>query len=817
VTPDKGLKLLHIKKTVTLAELALHLQCSPRTVQRRLADWQAINSYNRNGSFYTLPGIAKFDTNGLWRYKGAFFSRFGNLLETFIQLASNSQAGLTAAEAGELLGVKTKSFLWSLREHPALKREKPQGIYVYYSSDSTRYNAQKFHRDLIQSTAKLPRDFEAVAVLVEKIKHPDLSNEALSQLMRKQKILVEPGTIHNFFVRHDLADKKNATFNLIRCLSDYLSALFNGVSVSNLFIDPPVVEFRPSILQCSNCNGGLKVKKTHFRNVNTLHVGRFKAIEVFMTCKECGKTYRSEELCALVPPGANFGYDVIVYTGKALFLRHRTEVEVMTELAQRNVQISPREVSLLGMKFILYLAIAHQQCAPDLTADMQTRGGYICHLDATCEGRDPLLMSSIDSLSEIVLGNVKLPAEDEKHIIPFLERIKITFGIPLALVHDMGKGIIKAVAKVFPNVPDFICHFHFLRDIRKDFLSTEYDIIRNRLKKHGISAKLRYQAKQLKSAMASSPESIQALEAGIHGALLQIDSLPPLPAINSYALIQWTLRGKSEGNGYGFPFDRPHLAFTKRIYRLNADIERIEKIHLGENGRDNAPYFKIHEALKPIMKDNALRKAVEAIEEKIVVFEKLRDAMRIAMQSGHRGLNDEGHNGSCHTIENRVQKFRTWLTGHRGYTQNPGAQKMIGQIDKYWQKLFTDPITVQTPSGPIQIQPQRTNNILEQFFRALKRANRRKTGNASSSRMLRTIIADTPLVRNLEKPIYTKILFNGKASLEEVFAEINIDTLREAFRKTQDSPEKIPSKLKPLIAMSDFPEKVVAMIKRVAV
>jgi hypothetical protein len=42
---------------------------------------------------------------------------------------------------------------------------------------------------------------------------------------------------------------------------------------------------------------------------------------------------------------------------------------------------------------------------------MQSRGGYICHLDATCEGRDPFLMSSIDSLSEIVLGTVKLPAE----------------------------------------------------------------------------------------------------------------------------------------------------------------------------------------------------------------------------------------------------------------------------------------------------------------------------------------------------------------------------------------------------------------------
>ncbi|MCK4303990.1 MAG: transposase, partial [Candidatus Eisenbacteria sp.] len=133
-----------------------------------------------------------------------------------------------------------------------------------------------------------------------------------------------------------------------------------------------------------------------------------------------------------------------------------------------------------------------------------------------------------------------------------------------------------------------------------------------------------------------------------------------------------------------------------------------------------------------------------------------------------------------------------------------------------WKKLFADPLTVQTPSGPILIQPQRTNNILEQFFRRLKRANRRRTGNASSSRMLRTMLAETPLVRNLENPDYMRILLGGRATLEEVFAEIEIDTLREAFREARDAPEKIPSKLKPLINMPNFPEKLVTMVRRAA-
>jgi len=207
-TQDKGLKFIGIKKVVTLVELALHLQCSPRTVQRRLADWKAINSYNRNGSYYTLADIAKFNANGLWRYRGAFFSRFGNLPATFVQVVANSQAGLTAAEAGDLLGLRPSSFLWSLRDHPALNREKHQAVYVYFSSAPARYTSQREQRRLAQRTTRLPTDYEAVFILVEKIKHPDLSNKALSQRLKKQKLSVEPETIQNLLVRHDLTVKK---------------------------------------------------------------------------------------------------------------------------------------------------------------------------------------------------------------------------------------------------------------------------------------------------------------------------------------------------------------------------------------------------------------------------------------------------------------------------------------------------------------------------------------------------------------------------------------------------------------------------------
>jgi hypothetical protein len=205
---DNGLKYLRNRKVVTLDELALHLDRSQRTIQRRLAGWQVINSYNGNGKFYTLESTPKFDANGLWQYKGAFFSRFGNLTATFVQLVENSQAGLTASEAGNLIGLRPSSFLWHLRNNPALKREKRRGLFVYFSSIPSRYNEQERGRDSMPKSGRLPTASEAISILVERIKHPDLDTDELSRRLKNQKIFVSAESIHNLFIHHDLIVKK---------------------------------------------------------------------------------------------------------------------------------------------------------------------------------------------------------------------------------------------------------------------------------------------------------------------------------------------------------------------------------------------------------------------------------------------------------------------------------------------------------------------------------------------------------------------------------------------------------------------------------
>jgi len=59
-----------------------------------------------------------------------------------------------------------------------------------------------------------------------------------------------------------------------------------------------------------------------------------------------------------------------------------------------------------------------------------------------------------------------------------------------------------------------------------------------------------------------------------------------------------------------------------------------------------------------------------------------------------------------------------------------------------------------------------------------------------------------------------KILLKEKTSLAEVFAGIEIEILREELRKAQSNPEEIPLKIKRLIAMPDYPEKLMKMVER---
>ena len=197
------------KKVVTVVVLAAWLSCSIATARRRLKAWRAYTSYNHNGRYYTLPEIADFDRNGLWRYQGVFFSKHGNLKQTVVHLVTHSAQGLSGAELGELLGLQPRSFLSHFRDHPEIDRENLMRRWIWFAADPKIREQQKQTR-LVQAVTKgsrMPTDMEAVMILVDLIQHPDSDLEQVARRLKPKGVDIDVDSIRLLLAHHGLLKK----------------------------------------------------------------------------------------------------------------------------------------------------------------------------------------------------------------------------------------------------------------------------------------------------------------------------------------------------------------------------------------------------------------------------------------------------------------------------------------------------------------------------------------------------------------------------------------------------------------------------------
>lgn len=201
------------EKIVTIVLLATWLACSIPTARRRLKAWKAYTSYNHNGRYYTLPEIAKFDANGLWRYRGVFFSKHGNLKQTLVHLVTHSAQGLNGSELGELLGLQPRSFLSHFRNHPALCREEMRGRWIWFAADPKIRDQQRHARlaQVVTYAPRMPSDMEAVMILVDLIHHPSSGLEQIAHRLKPKGLDIDVEAIRQLLTHHDLL-KKTADF-----------------------------------------------------------------------------------------------------------------------------------------------------------------------------------------------------------------------------------------------------------------------------------------------------------------------------------------------------------------------------------------------------------------------------------------------------------------------------------------------------------------------------------------------------------------------------------------------------------------------------
>ena len=556
-----------------------------------------------------------------------------------------------------------------------------------------------------------------------------------------------------------------------------------------LFEKIPTLKFRAEQKNCPVDKQPLHVLKTEERTIKSVGIGSFKAHHTVLYCKHHAELgcWCSEELAQIAPMGSNVAYNAIVEVGKLRFMENRQVAEIQEILfIKQDITLSISEIELLIDKFIFYLAAVHQQSIHLIREQIKAQGGYILHIDATCEGDSPKLLSSVDSVSGFVLYSAKISSENKDEIAAFLKQIYLYFGRPHAVVSDMSKAIHAAVAPVFGDIPHYICHFHFLAAVGKLLFEKEHDALRKALSKAGISGKLKAISKQLsKKFDALSSNDIETYLATPE----KLGTTTEVTEMLVYYLILWILDHASDGNGYGFPFDQRYLNFYERLQAGQRLLNEVKTYYPTTTDND-AMVWKLYHLIQTITSDSAVKSTVTLFKIKLSVFSQLRQALAVAPQSTSNGLRQSSEDASCQQlkkIKTAVESFMQSLEQQIKQTETKALRASFISVKermlKYWDKLFADPFIVEVNGENKLFFIHRTNNIIEQQFRLFAYSYRRVHGNRSIRRNLENIPEYVPLVANLKNPDYVKLVFCDESNMTKKFSEIDVNTIRTMAKK----------------------------------
>jgi hypothetical protein len=329
----------------------------------------------------------------------------------------------------------------------------------------------------------------------------------------------------------------------------------------HVFSKTPELRFAPDKSICT-CGSPLHVRKTEARTIVTCHIGAFKAHETILQCSSelCQGIFYCDDLDSLVASGARFGYDVLEYVGRSVWCDKHSIAEVKQNLLQHNVFVCDREIAYLAKKFVVYLVEAHRSKRKEIKGLLHKGGGYFLHFDSTHPGKGTshlmcAIGEEVEKRTQIVLGCAKLSKESIETVADFLRGIKEKYGNPLAGICDMLASNLTAFQKVFPGILLLICHFHFLRDLGKDWMEYENMLIENFLKTYDTTARLKEFAKKCKAIIENA--KLINKEFKINDTNFKNIS----PVIQAYSMAIWILEYKEELHG----------KTSKAVYRFGCD------------------------------------------------------------------------------------------------------------------------------------------------------------------------------------------------------------------------------------------------------
>lgn len=509
-----------------------------------------------------------------------------------------------------------------------------------------------------------------------------------------------------------------------------------------------------------------------------LMLGRPRVRCVQKGCAHCGWTDSFDGYRQLVPPGGNYAFDLMVEVGLARLCGLQQDAEIRDQLQLRwGLTLPLAAIGLLTDSFLDGLAAAHQAHLPVLRRQLEQDGGFAMHLDGTCEPGTDVLFAVIAAPRLWTLDAAKITSENVAEISQLLRRCVKGFGAPLAVMRDLSKNIRLAKEAVIPDVPDLICHYHFLENVGQKLCQKPHVKLTKELRRLKTRAALATLRKEMvrwsrRGNTLLCPQRIEQLLS--HPERAKDLDLVTLRRLVAYVLLRWLDDFGSDLHGEYFPFDLPSLAFYRRGRQLGQWLKTLLAVK-DFPSQNFSTLVTMSRHLSAFEDDAAIVAAAERLEQAAALFDELREVLRLNSSPKHllRGREPSETQEDIEGIPKRLKQWQTRLqrrvSSENDTDRRRDQQTVLDYLKTYQDQLVGHVIALKGHSEPLVVS--RTNNVAEHRFGKTKRAVRRKVGTKKLTRYIQAMRPEVLLLPNLEDAVYLAIVCGGsRANLPSVFA-----------------------------------------------
>ncbi len=442
----------------------------------------------------------------------------------------------------------------------------------------------------------------------------------------------------------------------------------------------------------------------------------------------------------MVNPWCVYANDVMVEGARQRFLEGRSCREITSEMGSGLSEAHLCRLTNLALKLVSEI---HAQRREEIARHL---GKWILQIDGTVDGDFESVVAVRDARSGFLLYGRKCHSESERELTPLLEEIKSRFGVPAATLSDLHSIVLATLEHVFPGTPRALCGFHFLRDLGRDLMMERHVALARMLRTAGTRA-------ALKRALVDLPPITTSVALEVeHGYSAHSQEL----CLMSARRMLERLLSEKRSNGYGFPFALQHLEFLHRCLEVRKKLAWIHQ-------RTNDPH--VADAVKAIdcLKDDAVLRAVaQELEEIARLFQSLRDAMRLYGERTPLSAEHRRGKEAQEACRKLMEEFERYLESDIPPHLYRAAKHIWEDYRKREGQLFVEVAGVDIPF---------TNNGLEQQFRRVRRAVRKRCGDMATGRQLTLHGEELVLFQNMGNPEYRKVVFGEGDTAAKMGAE----------------------------------------------